>query len=121
MLAAAGVGHRYAILRETPILGAFKTGQDALLTVKALHEAGAPLDEVAIGTRRVGGMTAAHGAAQEGWSEVIEYLHDVGADINRQSEDKSTPRALAMAAGHADTVALIDKLLGTSSVATASN
>jgi serine/threonine-protein phosphatase 6 regulatory ankyrin repeat subunit B len=121
MLAAAGVGHRYAVLRETPILGAFKTGQDALLTVKALHEAGAPLDEVAIGTHRVGGMTAAHGAAQEGWSEVIEYLHDVGADINRPSEDKSTPRALAMAAGHGDTVALIDKLLGTSSVATASN
>jgi ankyrin repeat protein len=119
LLAAAGVGHRYAVLRETPILGAYKTGRDAMLTVKALHEAGASLDDVGISTRRVGGMTAAHGAAQEGWSEVIEYLHEVGVAIDRPSEDDSTPRALALAAGHQDTVAVIDKLLGAAPVATA--
>jgi ankyrin repeat protein len=121
MLTAAGVGHRYAVLRETPILGAFKTGQDALAVVKALHDAGARLEEAGIGTSRVGGMTAAHGAAQEGWSEVLEYLHEIGADINRPSDDGATPRAVALAAGHEDTVAVIDKLLAVADAAIARN
>jgi ankyrin repeat protein len=121
MLTAAGVGHRYAVLRETPILGAFKTGKDALAVVKALHEAGAPLDEVGTGTSRVRGMTAAHGAAQEGWPEVIEYLHAMGAAIDRPSDDGATPRAVALSARHQDTVALIDKLLGAAEVAIARN
>lgn len=112
LLAAAGVGHRYAVLRETPILGAFKTAEQALASVAALHEAGARLDEAGVGTQRVGGMTAAHGAAQEGWREVVAYLHEHGADVDRPNDKGETPRALAAAAGHRQTVALIDTLVG---------
>jgi ankyrin repeat protein len=111
MLAAAGVGHRYAVLRETPILGAYKTGTDARAAVELLYRAGARLDDVGVGTSRVGGMTAAHGAAQEGWSEVIALLHELGADIDQASDDGATPRALAETAGHQETVALFDRLL----------
>jgi ankyrin repeat protein len=111
MLAAAGVGHRYAVLRETPIRGAYKTGEDALATIEVLLEAGADPDDVGIGTNRIGGQTAAHGAAAEGWSEVIAFLDALGIDIDAPSEDGSTPRDLALAAGRHETVALIDELL----------
>src|SRR5690606_37579621 len=110
MLAAAGVGHRYAVLRETPIRGTDKTGQDAVATMELLLEAGASLDDVATG--RLAGMTAAHGAAQEGWSEVIEFLHRHGVDIDKPNEAGETPRELAVSTGHVQTVSLIDRLLG---------
>jgi len=57
-------------------------------------------------------MTAAHGAAAEGWSEVIEFLYGSGVDIGLPADDGSTPRDLALAAGRLDTVALIDELTG---------
>lgn len=111
MLAAAGVGHRYAVLRETPIRGAFKTGADALATMKILLEAGADLDDVGTGTSRRAGLTAAHGAAEEGWSEVIAFLAERGIDISQPSEDGATPRDLAVDAERHETVSLIDRLL----------
>jgi len=111
MLAAAGVGHRYAVLRETPIRGAYKTGEDALATIEILFEAGADLDDVGMGTNRIGGQTLAHGAAGEGWSEVIAFLDELGIDIDAPSEDGSTPRDVALAAGRHETVALIDERL----------
>jgi ankyrin repeat protein len=109
MLAAAGVGHRYAVLRETPIRGAYKTGKDAVETMKLLLAAGAPLDDVATG--RLAGLTAAHGAAQEGWSEVITFLHEHDSKLDTKNAKGETPRDLAAAGMHAETAALIDKLL----------
>jgi ankyrin repeat protein len=110
ILAAAGVGHRYAVLRETPIRGAYKTGEDALATLKILLEAdGANFDNV--GTGRLAGLTAAHGAAGEGWFEVIELLGELGIDIDAANAKGETPRDLAAAAQHRQTVALLDELL----------
>jgi ankyrin repeat protein len=110
LLAAAGVGHRYTALRETPIRGAYKSGADALATVELLHEAGAALDDAGTGNERRE-ETAAHGAALEGWTEVIEYLHAHGVAIDVPREDGATPRDLAERKQHADTVARIDELL----------
>lgn len=112
LLAGAGLGHRYAVLRETPIVGAFKTGEQARAIVELLHRAGASIADVGVGTNRVGGQTAAHGAAQEGWSDVIEVLHGLGADIDRPNDEGLTPRAVAGAAGRREVVELIDRLLG---------
>jgi ankyrin repeat protein len=111
LLAGAGLGHRYAVLRETPIIGAFKTGEQARAIVELLHRAGARIDDVGVGTDRVGGQTAAHGAAQEGWPDVIELLHGLGGDIQRPNDKGLTPRAIAEAAGRSEVVELIDRLL----------
>jgi len=64
---------------------------------------------------RVAGLTAAHGAAFQGWNEVIEFLHAQGApiDAKQTSPDGSTPRDVALAEGNPETAALIDRLLGT--------
>lgn len=112
LLTGAGLGHRYAVLRETPIVGAFKTGEQARAIVELLHSVGASIDDTGVGTDRVGGQTAAHGAAQEGWSDVIELLHELGADIARPNDQGVTPRAIAEAASHSEVVQLIDRLLG---------
>jgi ankyrin repeat protein len=109
MLAAAGVGHRYAVLRETPIRGALKTDADALATVKILLAAGA--DFSAVGRSRLEGLTAAHGAAQEGWTEVVGFLAAQGAAIDALDGEGMTPRDLAAAAGHDATATLIDEIL----------
>jgi len=119
VMAAAGVGHLYGIFKPYPTIGRFKTGAQAVATMKLLVAAGASLDvrsqQVAAEFQKkpLAGLTPAHGAAREGWSEVIQYLHDAGADIDAKttSPDQSTPRDLAAAKGHDETVALIDKLL----------
>ncbi len=118
-LAAAGVGHWYGMFREFPTIGRYKTGDDAVATMKLLLAAGADMNARSFalaanyqGPAR-GGLTAAHGAAREGWSPVIRYLHDIGADIGAKltSADGSTPRDLAVAEENKETVALIDELL----------
>ena len=71
--------------------------------------------ELSLGYQRPrhAGLTAAHGAAFQGWSEVIQFLHDNGLDINAKhtSPDAMTPRDVAMAEENPETAALIDKLL----------
>lgn len=119
MLAAAGVAHVYGLFKNTPTIGRFKTGAQAVATMKLLAAAGAKLDDRTLTLapefqrKALTGLTAAHGAAQEGWSEVIQYLHDMGADINAKTTDESaaTPRDLAMAKGRQETVTLIDELI----------
>jgi ankyrin repeat protein len=119
MLAAAGVAHVYGLFKNTPTIGRFKTGEQAVTTMKLLAAAGAKLDDRTLTlapefqSKSLAGLTAAHGAAQQGWSEVIQYLDDMGADINAKSTDPSavTPRDLAMAKDRQETVALIDKLI----------
>lgn len=119
VMAAAGVGHWYGVFREFPTIGRFKTGADAVATMKLLFAAGATLDgrttELSIGFQRarVAGATAAHGAAFQGWNEVIEFLHELGEplDAKHTSADGATPRDVAIAEGNPETAALIDKLL----------
>jgi ankyrin repeat protein len=119
VMAAAGVGHWYGVFREYPTIGRYKTGADAVATMKLLLAAGATLDgrttDLSIGFQRprVAGLTAAHGAAFQGWNEVIELLHEQGApiDAKQTSRDGSTPRDIAIAEGNPDTAALIERLL----------
>jgi ankyrin repeat protein len=119
-MAAAGVGHWYGVFREFPTIGRYKTGADAVATMKLLVAAGASIDgrttELSIGFQRarVAGLTAAHGAAFQGWNEVVEYLHELGAplDTKQSSKDAATPRDVALAEGNPETAALIDKLVG---------
>jgi ankyrin repeat protein len=118
-MAAAGVGHWYGLFIAYPLIGRYKTGADAVETMKLLLAAGAKTDgrtaELTLGYQRprVAGLTAAHGAAFQGWSEVIEFLHEVGVDINvkQTSGDGMTPRDVALAEGKTETAAVIEKLL----------
>ncbi len=118
-MAAAGVGHWYGVFREFPTIGRYKTGADAVATMKLLLAAGANpsgrTTELSIGFQRprVAGLTAAHGAAFQGWNEVIEYLHELGLplDTKQTSADGATPRDVAIAEEHPETAALIERLL----------
>jgi ankyrin repeat protein len=123
-MAAAGVGHWYGLFIAYPLIGRYKTGADAVETMKLLLAAGAKTDgrttDLSLGYQRarVAGLTAAHGAAFQGWPEVIQYLHDLGLDINAKqtSPDGMTPRDVALAEQKTETAALIDKLLATQQV-----
>ena len=125
-MAAAGVGHWYGVFSEFPMIGRYKTGADAVATMKLLLAAGARTRRprrrsLSLGFQRprVAGLTAAHGAAFQGWNEVIEYLHDLGQDINAKqtSPDGMTPRDVAIAEQKLETAAFIEKLLPTEQVA----
>lgn len=118
LLAAGGVGHKYGIFKEYPIRGRYKTGADAVATMKRLLAAGAEPD---VRTRELApefqhaplaGLTPAHGAAAQGWDETLRFLDELGMDLGAVSDDGSTPRDLALAAEHEETVALLDELLG---------
>jgi len=118
-MAAAGVGHWYGIFREFPTIGRYKTGADAVATMKLLVAAGASIEgrttELTLGFQRarVAGLTPAHGAAFQGWNEVIEYLYEQGAplDAKQTSQDGATPREVALAEENPETAALIERLL----------
>ena len=117
VLAAAGVGHWYGIFKDYPIRGRYKTGTEAIATIELLLDAGADLNartsELYFGFRRPWreGLTAAHGAAFEGWNEVLRYLHENGFSIDTPTVEGATPKDLALIEGHEETAALIDELL----------
>jgi ankyrin repeat protein len=46
-------------------------------------------------------------ASQEGRTEIVKYLVDVGADINISTIDGSTPLGVSIVEGHTDIVALL--------------
>jgi hypothetical protein len=93
--------------------------------MKLLVAAGAKTDgrttDLSLGYQRarVAGLTAAHGAAFQGWPEVIQYLYDLGLDVNSKqtSPDGMTPKDVALAEQKTETAAFIDKLLATQRVA----
>jgi len=121
LLAAAGVGNRYGPLREYAIIGRYKTGAQAVETMKILLAAGADINDRATAEgianrdpQSLAGLTVAHGAAAEGWPEVIQFLHDIGFDIKSIGKHGETPRDFAVGENREETVALIDKLLGAS-------
>jgi uncharacterized protein len=124
-MAAAGVGHWYGLFIAYPLIGRYKTGADAVETMKLLVAAGARTDgrttDLSLGYQRarVAGLTAAHGAAFQGWPEVIAYLKELGLDIDAKqtSPDGMTPREVALAEQKTETAAFIEKLLATEQVA----
>ena len=124
-MAAAGVGHWYGLFIAYPLIGRYKTGADAVETMKLLVAAGAKTEgrttDLSLGYQRarVAGLTAAHGAAFQGWPEVIQYLYDLGLDVNARqtSADGMTPKDVALAEQKAETAAFIDKVLTTQQVA----
>lgn len=105
-LSAAGVGRVYGIFKEYPVIGRYTTADEAVATMQILLAAGARAD-----ARSAAGLTAAHGAAVAGWSNVLRFLHEIGADIDVTNIAKQTPRDLAVEAEKKETVAVIDELL----------
>jgi len=117
VLAAAGLGHWYGFFKDYPLRGRYKTGADAVATTKLLLAAGADINarstELYFGFQRPwrDGLTAAHGAAFQGWDEMIRFLHELGVSLDTPSVEGATPRDLALIQGHEATAALIDELL----------
>jgi ankyrin repeat protein len=107
LLAAAGVWRVYGIFREVPISGEYTTGGEAAEVMQLLLDAGADIRE-----RASNGQNVAHGAAKTGWNEVLQLAHDRGVDFTARDVGGYTPRDLAAAKGHVETVAFIDELLG---------
>lgn len=107
VLAAAGVWRVYGIFREVPISGEFTTAEQAAEGVQLLVDAGANIYD-----RAANGQNAAHGAAKAGWNAVLQLAYDQGVDFNAQDVGGYTPRDLAEAKGHVETVTFIDQLMG---------
>lgn len=103
-LTAAGRGHVFGGF-TTATRGRFKTSQQAVETVRILLAAGANIND-----RDFAGNTAAHGAAEMGWSEVVQFLHGQGLDINAANDAGMTPRDVAIRRAHQETAALIEEL-----------
>ena len=94
---------------ETPITGVFKTQNESIEIISLLIEAGADISD-----RAANGHSVAHGAAGAGLNEVLQHVHELGADLSLPDVAGRTPRDLADDAGFTDTVALIDALLADS-------
>jgi ankyrin repeat protein len=106
MLAAAGVWRIYGIFRDVPISGQFTTDAEATEIMKLLLDAGANIHD-----RASNGQNVAHGAAKAGWNAALQLAHDQGVDFTARDVGGYTPRDLALAKGHVETVAFIDELL----------
>ena len=115
LLLAAGVG-----TPEQDTTGRFKTQDQAIAAIELLLGHGADL-----ATRDSGGRTALHGAAMQGYDEVIAYLVSKGLDLAAEDNKGFTPldTALGLAGGFGfsgaegivreDTAAVIRGLLET--------
>jgi uncharacterized protein len=113
LMLAAGVG-----TAEQDTTGRFKTQADAIRTIEIMLSRG--LDINATDNR---GHTALHGAALQGYDEVVAMLVANGADLTAEDSDGFTPldTAKGLAGGfgftggegryHESTVALIEALL----------
>lgn len=131
ILVAAGVGHILGNFAEYPARGAFKTDEQALASVQLLQQGGAD-----ILARDKRGFTAAHGAAEMGWSMTLQYLHQQNVPLDAVAltpnrllpggsytyrvpvvfprpgpEDKWTPLEMALHEGHTEVAELIKSLL----------
>lgn len=114
LMMAAGVG-----TSEQDTTGRFKTEADAVRAIDILLERGLDINA----TDR-SGRTALHGAALQGYDEVVAALVERGANLRATDSDGFTPldtaRGLAGGFGftggegrlHESTVTLIEKLLG---------
>jgi ankyrin repeat protein len=115
LMMAAGVG-----TAEQDTTGRFRSEADIIRTIDIMLEQGLDINA----TDR-GGRTALHGAALQGFDEVVAALVERGADLRAEDNDGYTPldTAKGLAGGfgftggegrfHESTVALIEDLLGT--------
>jgi ankyrin repeat protein len=86
LMAAAGVG-----TREEDTTGRRKTETDAIETIKLCLEAG-----VDINAQDGRGQTALHGAATQGFDQVVKFLADRGARLDVKDNRGLTPLDAAM-------------------------
>jgi ankyrin repeat protein len=91
LLAAAGVG-----TTEQDTTGRYKTQSDAIAAIELLLEQGLSINGI-----DANGRTALHGAALQGYDDVIKYLVSKGADLNVKDKGGFTPvdTALGLAGG----------------------
>lgn len=113
LMAAAGLG-----TKEEDTTGRHKTEAEAIEAIKLCLEAG-----VDINTADSRGQTALHGAALQGYDQVVEFLAKNGATLDVKDRQDRTPldAAMGLAGGvgfdgnssvhHESTAALIKKLL----------
>src|SRR5215472_3429633 len=113
LMAASGLG-----TKEEDTTGRRKTQADAIEAIKLCLEAG--LDVNAVDSR---GQTALHGAAFQGYDDVVQFLASHGARLDVKDRQGKTPldsaKGLAGGVGfdgqsslpHPSTAALIEKLL----------
>ena len=113
LMAAAGLG-----TKEEDTTGRRKTQADAIEAIKLCLDAG--VDVNAVDSR---GQTALHGAAFQGFDDVVQFLATHGAKLDIKDKQGKTPldsaKGLAGGVGfdgnssqpHPSTAALIEKLL----------
>ena len=122
VMAAAGVGSTTIDIRAR-----FRNEAQCIETAKLLVKAGADVN-----APRDNGQTALHGAALWGWSAMVQFLADNGANLRAADRDGTT--ALDIASGksgstgrtgiaapepHQETAALLQKLIDAKAPATA--
>lgn len=86
VMMAANVG-----TREEDMTGLQKTEREAIESIRLLLAAGADINGADIQ-----GRTSAHGAALWGFSELIRYLHQNGAELNARDKRGFTPLDTAL-------------------------
>jgi ankyrin repeat protein len=115
LMAAAGLG-----TNEADTTGRHKTQQEAIAAIQMLLDLG-----IDVNAKASDGRTALHGAALQGYNDVIKFLASKGADVNAKDTKGFTPldTALGLAGGFGfsgregvrrdDTAAVIRELGGT--------
>jgi ankyrin repeat protein len=86
LMAAAGLG-----TAEQDTTGRAKTEAQAIEAIELLLDRG-----IDVNARTPDGRTALHGAALQGYDEVIEYLVSKGANLDLADEDGFTPLDVAL-------------------------
>lgn len=88
------------------------TESNALATAKLLVGFGTDVN-----TANQAGDTALHGAAEQGWSAIVQFLADNGANVNVRNEDGETPLSITQGSlrtgaflAHKETENLLRKL-----------
>jgi ankyrin repeat protein len=123
LMAAAGVG-----TQEQDTTGRYKTQPQAIEAIQLLLDKGADVNAAA-----ADGRTALHGAALQGYDDVIKFLAAHGADLNTKDRKGFTPldTALGKAGGFGfagqegvvreGTAALLRSLMGTNATPAAAD
>ncbi len=71
--------------------GKFRTEVEALAAAQVLLDAGADMN-----AREENGRTALHGAASQGYDDIVKFLVEHGADVNAADHDGATPLDAAL-------------------------